>query len=218
MKYLRFIMIFLVICINIYSQEAVEAVPEKLFKVFESNIFNYFNLDDKYTTELQRHEFMKTPDGKNYADKLNKIRNNAYKRRYFIKLDLSELGDISMRDYNLEKKRFYIHYSILYCRTLGIRNPSHIVNKDFYFDDLSFEKINYESPVLFEKLELVYIEVESTKIALEIEKNRSDIEAIIFFDLKNPCIQSFEYCDHLECYKEIKYQLQIQKLLLRIKN
>ncbi|MGE5436291.1 MAG: hypothetical protein ACM3O3_03615 [Syntrophothermus sp.] len=88
MKKLYFIVFFFSLTLsNIHSQEKYiqesTNFEEKYLQVLNDDIFNYFKLTE-YNSELKRKLFLKTTEGKLYADSLKQIKKDLLKKRFFV--------------------------------------------------------------------------------------------------------------------------------------
>ena len=169
---------------------------------YNLNLFDYFNLNKTYDSELKKEVFKQTSDYKILLDSIKKIRISYLNSVYFSKVfDYSSEGPIFQRksdyyktnyivNYDIQKKGFLINIGeVLPYHCLAAFCPKTINSVEFKqlsitkkYDLLSNSKNSYS--------QLLYIPMDAT-LALEIENNREQIEILRVFDIKGICTEVF---------------------------
>lgn len=86
-----------------YNSE--EITSEQEFMVYDQDVLTYFNLNEDYSTPLQRSNFMKTAEYKALADSLGKLKKNFFKEIRYISFDgKNESGKV---EFDMTANGFY---------------------------------------------------------------------------------------------------------------
>jgi len=164
--------------------------------IFELNIYEFYNLNTEYNSELKKQVFEKTNDYQNYRNELiqkrNEILSNFYYHKGFNRVSGETFTTKRMNlngtthlvvNYDLKKKGFPISIGDVlpyYCSVSFM--PKTISHLEFpslptskVFDRTANSENSYR--------EIFLINV-SEEVALEMENNRSNIETLLLFQIK----------------------------------
>ena len=143
------------------------------------DVFEYYSLDDRYSTELQKENFKRTQEYKEKLGELTSIRGGYLEMPLYIELNNSEEFQIS--DYNLKDGGFYIRTGIKLI-------PSEFSTYNKYYDLKPLPiKTNisayYHPSINPQKLYDRYLFLPiSRDVAPQIEQHRDQIKCIAFFN------------------------------------
>jgi len=183
-------------CYNIdeYSCEMIEYATKDLWAANVLDVVDYFNLNEKYDTELKRKVFRGTQAGTDFLTKLKQIKQDHRRTVFVIELAdcRSDYRNHSISDYDISKKRFEINIGDAICfttpHTEKLDESSILIYrppKTIYDFDVSKLPINrkVESKVIFTNYaEYIQIPV-SEQVALNMENNKIDIRVFILTDI-----------------------------------
>lgn len=142
------------------------------------DVFEYYSLDDKYSTELQKENFKRTQEYKEKLNELSIVRTSYLNMPLYIELNNSE--DFQISDYNLKDGGFYIRTGIKL-----IPSEFSTYNKYYELKPLPIKSnisAYYHPSINPQKLYDRYLFLSiSRDVASRIEQNRDQLKCIAFF-------------------------------------
>lgn len=142
------------------------------------DVFEYYSLDDKYSTDLQKDNFKRTPEYKDKLSELSEIRRSSLNTPLYI--ELNNVEDFEISDYNLKEGGFYLRTGIkLIPPEFAIYNkyyelqplPAKTSISAYYHPSINRQK-------LYDRFFFLPI---SRDVAPEIEQHKEQIRCIVFF-------------------------------------
>ena len=157
--------------LNYYSQGKNEDNISRIQQIIGLKVFDFFNLEDLYNTELKKSVFINSKEYRNLLDSLKRLRMSVVNKFYYIDISRSEHKCQNLlSDYNMNNKSF----------TMILDDASGCLSDRFSWLDQLFD---------FENLGIdrggnnkyVPIVIEDKRQALEIEEDASKIKGYLIF-------------------------------------
>lgn len=158
-----------------------------LNKALNLDAVYYFKLRDTYDTELKKKIYYKTEEGSQKLAEVKKIREEALKSGYYVKIPAAkDRYETKLSDYSVKYKGFLLETS----RGQDLAPllnfvPSLIENVQFKMLPIKYkESENWNGgPNYYEEKMPVFVKEEQ---AVQIESNKKDFDIILTFNIKGP--------------------------------
>lgn len=179
---------------------------------YSLNVFDYFQLNDTYDSDLKKEGFKQTAGYKSLLDSLRTIKSNylnsIYYRTSFEKgdfnEDVEEIFDIPnvnggyQINYDIQTKGFFIKIGKVVPYTC-LKNFCPKVIQDVEFKQLTITKKYNTGAGLSENSYTQYLFIPmDDSTALEIENNRSQFNVLLVFNIIKVYTETFNDADFLE--------------------
>jgi len=154
--------------------DTVEFKNEHARNLFKNDVFEYFNLQEKYNSPLKKKIFTRSEEYKTKTKKLKQLRLNTLKSRYYV---VSK----KVSNYDIKKSGVYVALG----RNSKTFNRTGDAPKTFKY--AYFKSLPIESKLLLGRIrnDRIFIKL-SEKAGLEIEENKKSIILVLSFDISKP--------------------------------
>jgi hypothetical protein len=165
--------------------------------IFESNVYEYFNLKGVYSSDLKKRVFEKTSEYQNYLNELTQKRSEILSNFYYHKgfnrvrgetftterLNLSKGTTHFIINYDLRKKGFLISIGDVLPYYCSVSFMPKIISQ-LEFLNLPTSKVYDLTNNSENSYREIFLITVSEEVALEMENNRSNIEVLLLFQMK----------------------------------
>jgi len=161
----------------------IQKVEDKMQLIYDLDVLDYYELTDKYNTDLKREMFMKTSEYSSKLEDLKKKKADLLSHQIYISDYYSHL-----KDYNIKRKGFDIYIgevSLFICDNAIKDKTIEWENKfKIYLEPLP---IYISKSIIFQQRYL-FIPINEEK-GLEIENNIENIKVYFIFKIADKTIQ-----------------------------